>query len=195
MCDLHLAGEQVARHDAARLAVHHDQVQHLGAREHLHLAGADLPFQRLVGAEQQLLARLAARVEGARHLRAAEGAVVEIARVLAREGHALRHALVDDIEADGRQAIDVGFAGAEVAAFHGVVEQAVNAVAVVVIILGGVDAALRGDGVRAAGRILEAEAFDVVPQLRQGSRGGSACQAGTHHQERCTCACWPDSPA
>ncbi len=33
-----LAGDQVARDDAARLAVDHDQVQHLGAREHLHRA-------------------------------------------------------------------------------------------------------------------------------------------------------------
>ena len=72
MCDLDFAGDQVAGDDAARAAVDHDQVQHLGAREHLHLAGADLALQRLVGAEQQLLAGLAAGVEGARHLRAAE---------------------------------------------------------------------------------------------------------------------------
>ena len=117
---------------------------------HLHGAGADLPLQRLVGAEQQLLAGLAAGVERARHLRAAEGAVVQVAAVFAREGHALRHALVDDVDADLGQAIDVGFARAEIAALHGVVEEAVDAVAVVVIILGGVDAALRGDGVRAA---------------------------------------------
>ena len=36
------------------------------------LAGADLAFQRLIGAEKQLLARLAAGVECARNLRAAE---------------------------------------------------------------------------------------------------------------------------
>ena len=119
---------------------------------HLHLAGADLPFQRLIGAEQQLLARLAARVEGARDLRAAEGAIRQRAAVFARERHALRDALVDDVDADLRQAVDVGFARAEVAALHRVVEQAVDAVAVVLIILGGVDAALRGDAsARAAG--------------------------------------------
>ena len=76
-----------------------DQVEHLGARVHLDLAGVDLPHQRLVGAEQELLAGLAAGVEGARHLGAAEGAVVEQAAVLAGEGHALRHALVDDVHA------------------------------------------------------------------------------------------------
>ena len=131
-------------------------------------AAADLPFERLVGAEQQLLAGLAARVEGARHLRAAEGAVVEVAAVFARERHALRHALIDDVDADLRQAVDVGFARAEIAALHGVVEQAVDAVAVVVIVLGGVDAALRRDAVRAARRILKAEALDVVAQFARG---------------------------
>ena len=64
-----------------------------------------LPHQRLVGAEQQLLARLAARVERARHLRAAERPVVEQAAVLARERHALRDALVDDVDAHLRQAV------------------------------------------------------------------------------------------
>ena len=54
-------------------------------------------LQRLIGAEQQLLAGLAARVEGARHLRAAERAVGQQAAVLARERHALRHALIDDV--------------------------------------------------------------------------------------------------
>ena len=99
------------------------------------------------------------------------------AAVLARERHALRDALIDDVDADLRQAVDVGFAGAEVAAFDGVVEEAVNAVAVVLIILGGVDAALRGDGVRAAGRILEAEALYVVAELGQGGGGRGACQS------------------
>ncbi len=149
----------------------------------MHLAGADLALQRLVGAQQQLLAGLAARVEGARNLRAAEGAVVEHAAVFAREGHALRHALVDDVDADLRQAVDVGFARAEIAAFHGVVEEAVDAVAIVVIILGGVDAALRGDGVRAARGILEAEALHVVAQLAERGGRGSARQARSHHDD------------
>ena len=141
-------------------------------------AGMDLAFERLVGAEQKLLAGLAAGVEGARDLGAAEGAVGERAAVFAGEGNALGHALIDDVDADLRQAIDVGFAGAEVAAFDGVVEEAVDAVAVVLIILGGVDAALRGDGVRAAGRILKAEALDVVAKLAQGGGSGASGEAG-----------------
>ena len=78
--------------------------------EQRHGAGIDLPHHRLVGAEQQLLARLAACVERARYLRAAEGAVVEQAAVLAGEGHALRHHLVDDVDAHLGEAVDVALA-------------------------------------------------------------------------------------
>ena len=142
------------------------------------LPAADLPLERLVGAEQQLLAGLAARVERARDLRAAERAVGEQAAVLARERHALRHALVDDVDADLRQAVDVGLARAEVAAFDRVVEQAVDAVAVVLVVLRGVDAALRGDAVRAARRVLEAEALHLVAELAERRRGRRAGEAG-----------------
>ena len=76
-------------------------------------------------------------------------AIRQRAAILARERHALRHALVDDVDADLRQPVNVRFARAEIAALHRVVEQPVNAVAVVLIILRRVDAALRGDGVRA----------------------------------------------
>ena len=53
---LDLSGDQIAGDDAARFAVDHDQVEHLGAREHLDFARADLPLQRLIGAEQQAAA-------------------------------------------------------------------------------------------------------------------------------------------
>ncbi len=58
------AGEQVPGDDAPRLSVDDDQVQHLGAWEDGHLPGGGLAHQGLVGAEQQLLAGLATRVEG-----------------------------------------------------------------------------------------------------------------------------------
>ena len=150
-----------------------------------------LPHQRLVGAEQQLLAGLAAGVEGARDLRAAERAVVEQAAVLAGERHALRDALVDDVDAQLRQPVDVGFARAVVAAFDRVVEQAVDAVAVVLVVLGGVDAALRGDAVGAAGAVLDAEVEDVVAELAERGGGRRAGEAGADADDACTCACWP----
>ena len=138
-------GYQIARHDAARAAVDHHQIQHLGAREHGDASLMHLPLQRLIRAQQQLLPGLPARIKRARHLRAAEAAVGQRAAILARERHALRHALIDDVHADLRQPVNVGFARAEVAALHRVVKQPEDAVAVAVIILRGVDPALRRD--------------------------------------------------
>ena len=159
------------------------KVQHFGAREQGHLPGGDLSHQGLVGAEQQLLAGLAAGVKGARNLRAAEGAVGQRAAVLARERHALSHALVDDVDADLGQAVDVGLARAEVAALDRVVEQTVDAVAVVLVILGGVDAALRRDAVGASRAVLKAERLDVVAEFAQRGGGRAAGQAGANHDD------------
>ena len=175
-----LPRHHVAGHDALGHAVHHDDFQHLVPGEHLDGTEADLPLQGLVGAQQQLLAGLPAGVEGAAHLGAAEGAVVEQAAVFPGEGHALAHALVDDVVADLGQTVHVGFAGAEVAALDRVVEEAADAVAVAVVVLGAVDTALGRDGVRAARAVLVAVALDLVAELGQGGRGGAAGQAGTH---------------
>ena len=94
------------------------------------VAEADLAGQLLVGAEQQLLAGLAAGIERAADLRATEAAVVEQAAVLASERHALGDHLVDDVDADLGQPVDVASRDAEVAALDRVVEQAVDRVAV-----------------------------------------------------------------
>jgi hypothetical protein len=88
-----------------------------------------------------------------------------------REGHSLRHALIDNVDADLCQAIDVRLARAKIPTLDRVVEQAPDAVAVVLIILGGVDSALRGDAMSSARRVLKAEATYLVAQLGQG-RGG-----------------------
>jgi hypothetical protein len=173
-----LAGDQVADDDAAGLAVDDDEVEHLGAREHLHRAGADLALERLVGAEEELLAGLAAGVEGARHLRAAEGAVGEQAAVLAGEGHALGDALVDDVDATLRRGGRRWPRGRGSRRPSRVVEEAVDAVAVVLVVLRGVDAALGGDGVGAARAVLVAEALHVVAELGERGGGGAAGEAG-----------------
>ena len=88
-CERDLAGEQVAGDDAGAAAVDDDDVDELDAVAQLDVAEPDLAGQLLVGAEQQLLAGLAAGVERAAHLGAAEAAVVEQAAVLAGERHAL----------------------------------------------------------------------------------------------------------
>ena len=77
----------------------------------------------------------------------------------------------------------VRFACAEVAALHRVVEQPVDAVAVVLIVLRGVDAALRGDRVGPARGVLVAERAHVVAELGHRRGGGAAGQAGADHDD------------
>ena len=86
---LDLTGDHVADHDATRPAVDDDEVEHLVPGMHLESARGDLTLQGLVRADEQLLPRLAPRVEGAGDLHPAERAVVEQPAVLAGEGHAL----------------------------------------------------------------------------------------------------------
>lgn len=140
--------------------------------------GGDLPGQCLVGAEEQLLACLTARVERTRDLDAAERAGVEEAAVLTREGHALGDALVDDLDGYLGEPVHVGLTGAEVAALDGVVEQPLDGVPVVAVVLGGVDAALRGDGVGPARGVLVAELDDVVALFGESGAGGATGQPG-----------------
>ncbi len=148
------------------------------------MPSADLAGQGLVGAEQELLAGLAAGVERAAHLGAAEAAVVEQAAVLAGERHALGDALVDDARptpAASRYTFDL--AGAEVAALHRVVEEAEDAVAVALVVLGGVDAALGGDRVGPPGRVVEREDLHVVPELAEGGRRRRPGQPRADHDD------------
>jgi hypothetical protein len=67
--------------------------------------------------------------------------------------------VVDDVVADLGQAVNVGLTGAEVAALDGVVEEPPDAVAVVGVVFGGVDAALGGDAVGPPRAVLKAEGF------------------------------------
>src|SRR5262249_5270242 len=126
-----------------------------------------------VGTEQQLLARLAATIKRPRDLRAAERAVGERTAILAGERHALGNALIDDLRADRREPIDAGFPSAEVPPLHRLLKQPINTVGLVRIVLGGVNAPLRGDAVGPARRILNAESLDVVTLLSQ--RSGRRC--------------------
>ena len=117
-------------------------------------------------------------IEGTADLCTTKGAVVEQSAVVAGKGHTLRHTLVDDGAAHFGQTIDVGLTGAVVAALDGVAEEALDAVAVVLIVLGSIDATLGCNGVGTARRILYAENIHVEAQCSQrgGSRGtGKAC--------------------
>ena len=91
--------------------------------------------------------------------------------------------MVDDQVADFGEAIDVGFARTKIAAFDRVVEQAKDAVAVVLIIFRGVDSALGRDAMSAARTVLIAKAFHVVAELAQRGRRRSAGQAAADHDD------------
>ncbi len=159
---LDLAGYHVARDDAFSAAIDHDQIEHFGAGVHLHITQPNLALKLLIRTQQQLLAGLAAGIKGARYLRTAERAVVKLAAILTREGHALGDALVDDVNADLRQPVNICLPRPKVAAFDRIVKQAKDAVAVVAIVLGGIDAALRRNAMRATWAILVAKALYLV---------------------------------
>ena len=176
---LDLARHEVAGDNAACLTVLDDQVEHLVAGVALHRPCGDLLVQGCICAQQQLLSGLAAGVEGTRYLRAAERTVGQQTAVLTGEGNALGDALVDDQVRDLGQTVDVGLAGAVVAALDRIVEEPVYGVVVVLVVLGCIDTALRCDRVCAAGGILDAEHLDVVAQLAERSGCGGASQTGS----------------
>src|SRR5262249_35011922 len=70
----------------------------------------------------------------------------------------------------------IRFTRAKIAAFYRVVEQPVNAVAIVLIVLRGVDSTLRRNAVGPARTVLKAEALDVVTELRKRCGSGRAGQ-------------------
>src|SRR6185369_17178894 len=176
---LHLAGYQVAHRDAARHAVDDNQIEHFAAVIHLDRAGLDLAGKSGVSAQQELLAGLATREERTGNLGAAEGAVVKVAGVVAGKRHTLCDALVDDVVGHLGKTPYVSLAGTEVAPFDGVVEQTIDRIAVIRIVLGGIDAALCGDGVSAARAVLIAESLDVVAKFSERRSGSATGKAGT----------------
>jgi hypothetical protein len=123
--------------------------------------------ERLVGADQQLLAGLAARIKRTRHLRAAEGAVVEQAAVFPAKGTpcATHWSIISG--GDLSQAVYVGFTGTVVAAFDGIVKKAVYRIAVVAIVFGCIDAPCAAMECARRGLSWKRKNLDVVAQFAQ----------------------------
>ena len=119
------------------------------------------------------------------HSIAAQGGI-NAAKNYQNDGDSVHRLFYDTIKGGDFRAREANvYRLAEVTALHGVVEQPPDAVAVVLVILRRVDAALRGDGMRAARRVLEAEALDVVTELaeRRGSRAAGEARAHDDHGE------------
>jgi hypothetical protein len=96
----------------------------------------------------------------------------------------LRDALVDDIHADLRETINVGLACPKVTAFDCVLKQAENAVAVVAVILGGVNPSLGSDGVRATRAVVIGKALNAISLLAKSSSSCCPSQPRAHNYDR-----------
>ena len=128
-----------------------------------------------------MLACLAACVERTGYLHTTKGAVFEEASVFTCEGDALSYTLIYDIGRAFGEAVHVCFAGAVVATFDCIVEETVYTIAVILIILSGVDTSLCCDAMRAAWAVMERKALDVIPQFAEGSSCSSAGETGADH--------------
>src|SRR5690606_20281565 len=173
----------VARNDTPCVTVDGYQVQHFMPVIGFYGTFVDLAVQRRVCAKQQLLPGLATRIERAGNLCTTERTVVEQPTILTRKWNTLRHALVDNVYRYFRQAVYVGFARAVVTALYRIVEQPVNAVAVILVILCRVDSALGGYGVGPARTVLITKRFHIVAELSKRRRGRRTGQAGAHHND------------
>ena len=142
------------------------------------LVAADLLVERV----EELLAgggpgECGALVEGA-----AEAAEVEQALVGAVEGDAHAVEQVDDGGGAGGHVADGGLVGEEVAAVDGVVEVLVDGVSLALEVLGGVDAALRADGVRTLDRD-DGEEIDRAAGLGDLDDGGETGEASSDNDD------------
>src|SRR5204863_2008805 len=70
---LDFSRHQAAGDDPFGVTIDQHEVEHFRLRKHRHRPGGNLAAERLVSAEEKLLAGLATRVKGARNLGAAEG--------------------------------------------------------------------------------------------------------------------------
>ena len=178
---LELSGDEVLGDDTAGTSVDNHHVKHLIAGVELHFSCVHLCGESGIGTEQKLLTSLSFSIERTAHLSTTERTVGQCATIFACERNALCHALVDDAVAHLCQTVNVGFACAVVTALHGVVEETVNGVTVVLVVLGGVDTTLSCDGVCTAWRVLNAEVQHVESHLTEGCGSGSSGEAGAHH--------------
>src|SRR5690606_1106866 len=140
---------------------------HLSPVVHLDLACCNLAVQRAIRAKEKLLPGLPASIKRSGNLSSTERAVIEQAAVFTCKGNTLCNTLINDIYAHFSEAIHVAFTSAVVAAFHGVIKQAIDAIAIVPVILGSVDASLSGNTVRTPRAVLKAECLDVIPHLSE----------------------------
>src|SRR5262249_10950237 len=110
-------------------------------------------------------------IKRTRDLSSAERSVCQETAVFAREWHSLSHTLINNIDADLRQAIDVCFPGPKISSLDRVVKEAVDAVTIIFIVLPSIESPLGGNGVSPTGTAMETKALNLVTQFGQRSGG------------------------
>src|SRR5258708_9653951 len=145
---LDLAIHQVPCHNTACSAGDDHKVEQLASNVHCHRTRGYLLLQRLISPEQRLLSGLTWSIKCSLTLYAAKRSRIQKSAIFPGKRHALSNALVNDIEADLGEPIHVGLSGAEVAPLYCVLKQAENAVAVVSIVLSGINPSLGCDRAR-----------------------------------------------
>ncbi len=148
------------------------------------LVAADLFVERV----EELLAGGGAGEGGALVERAAEAAEVEQAFGGAVEGDAHAVEQVDDGGALRGHVLDGRLVGEEVAAVDGVVEVLEDVVAFALEVLGGVDAALGADGVRALDGD-DGEEVDGAAGFGDLDDGGETGEASAYYDDAWCCCC------
>ena len=178
---LKLACHKITGDYSLGLAVDDDEVKHLVTGITLDCPGGNLTVQSGIGAEKELLSGLSAGIESTADLDSSERTVGEVTAILTGEGNTLGHTLVDDGRADFGETIDISLAAAVVSSFYCVIEKTIDSVVVVLVILGGVDSSLGGDGMGPSGRVADAENLDIIAQLTEGSGRGGSSQSGADY--------------
>ncbi len=151
----------------------------------LHLAFALVTANLLVERVEKLLPGGRSGESGAVVERAAKAAEIEqtFGSAIKRNTHAVEQ--IDDAGSSLAHGLDRRLVGEEVAAVDGVVEMLVGGIALTLQVLGGVDAALRADRVRALYRD-DGEQVNVAAHFRDLDYGGQAGQAAAHYDDfRC----------
>ena len=174
---------EIAGYDAARHSVVHHQIHHLVASVQFHCSTAYLSRESAVGAQQQLLPRLAASIEGAAYLCSSERTVVEKSAVVPRKWHPLCYTLVYDVATHFGKTIHIGFPCSIVSSFYGVFEQTFHTVAVILVVLGGVDTALSRYAVSPTGGILQTENIDIEAERAKSGCCRTSGKSGTYHYD------------
>ena len=176
-------GNEVLSNDTAGTSVNEDNVFHFVAGIQFHSAYVHLAAQCRVCTQQQLLSGLTLGIESTGYLGTTERTVVQCTAVFAGERNTLRNALVDNIVGYFSQTVNIGFAGTVVATLYCIVEQTVHRVAVVLVILSGIDTTLCSDGVCTARRVLDAEVEYSETHFAQRSGSTGTGKSGSYYDD------------